>query len=373
MKKYFLYIPLFVCMLIYSFSPSAYATGDEVVTDAEHYTESILSAVDEETLEALEEIGLDSFSADEIFSVSFERIGEYFSKTISLKVKNSIADMMLILCTIVIIITVKSYFMSDNSRYITVFGISAVVIASMHSLEGVINMLINTLSAGSAFIHSYVPIYTLLLSLSGNVSSALTYNSLTFTFAQIITLLTDNAVTNLLGAYLSLSIAFSVNSTTNLNRFVSLANKTVNTVVGFASSTFAALLTVRGAFSVSVDTVSSKSMRFLIGNLIPIVGSSISDAYSTLLGSINVIKGSVAAIGILVIVIIIFPPVIEAAVYCLFFSFFSYICEMAELNEISSILKALSSGIRILIMLNFLLMFMLIISTAIMLSAKGGV
>lgn len=373
MKKIILYFPIVVGLITYCFPLSSFAAENDIITDSEYYTQSILSAVDKETLEALDEIGMNTFSTDEIFSVSFEKIGSYFSKTVFSGIKNNISNMMLILCIIVIIIALRSYFINDNSRYTAVFGVSAVVLVSVQSLEGIINMLINTLNAAGAFIHSFVPVYTLLLSLGGNTSSALTYNSVTFTFAQIITLFTDSAASNLLGAFLALSVAFSLNSVTNLNKFIAVVNKAVNTVVGFVSSTFAALLTVRGAFSASIDTVSSKSIRFIIGSLIPVVGSSISDAYSTLLGSINIIKGSVAVVGISVILIIIFPPVLEATAYCLFLSFASYISDMAELNEISSVLRALSSGLRFLIMLNFLLMFMLIISTAIMLSARGGV
>lgn len=373
MKRYILCFPAFIFLLTIIFSMNVFAAEEETVTDSDYYMQSVLSSADHKTLEALDEIGLSTFSPDEIFSLSFEKIGEYFSRTFIEKVKGTLSDMMLVLCMIVVLISAKAYFIHDNGRYINLFGVSLVVAAGVSSLESVINMLLNTVDVAGTFIHSYAPVYTLLLSLSGNGASALTYNSLIFTFAQIITLFTDSVLVKLLGAYLSVSVAFSLNTLTNLNRFVSLVNKAVNTAVGFISSTFAALLTVRGAFSAAADTVSAKSIRFIISNLIPVVGSSISDAYSTLMGSINVIKGSVAAVGILVIVIIVLPPVIEGAVCCLFFSFLSYVCEMAELNEVSAVLRALSSAVRILIMLNFLLMFMLIISTAIMLSAKGGV
>lgn len=371
MRKIFLLLS--VALFVAVTSTTVHAQTEEIITDSDYYTDSVLTSVDDDVIKALDEIGLDSFSIDDIFSVSFERIGSYFSKTVSEKLKSCLSDITYLLIVVVILISVKAYFITDRNRYISLLGVSAIVITAVNILESVINMLINTLSASGSFIHSYVPVYTLLLSLGGNVSSALTYNTVTFVYAQLITLFAENGAVPLLGAYLSLSVAFSVNSVTNLNRFISIVNKAVNTVVGFVSSTFAALLTVRGAFSASVDTVSAKSIRFLIGNLIPIVGSSISDAYSTLLGSINVIKGSVAAIGIIVIILIVVPPVIEAVLYSISFSLISYFCEMAELNDIASVLKALSSSIKLLVMLNILLMFILIISTAIMLSAKGGV
>ena len=95
----------------------------------------------------------------------------------------------------------------------------------------------------------------------------------------------------------------------------------------------------------------------MLSSLIPIVGSSISEAYSSLLGSINVIKSSVAVVGIIVIMIISLPPLIEGMLYCIAFSILSYICEMFECIQVSNILRTFYSAVRFLILINILEIF----------------
>ena len=132
------------------------------------------------------------------------------------------------------------------------------------------------------------------------------------------------------------------------------------------------MLSVRGILSATIDSASSKSIKYLIGSLIPVVGSSISDAYSTLLGSINVIRGSVAVAGIIIMLVITVPPVLEGVLYCIAFLTLSYTSEMMELKEISSVLKAFHSALRTVILLNIFQLFILLVSTAIMITARGG-
>lgn len=343
-----------------------------VETDEEYYSELLDSAIDRETAEKLEEIGLYDFSADEIFSVSFDRIGEYFSVGLKEKTAEAFSAFFRMLCVIVILVCIKSFLCTEKSESITIISVISVVLLSVNVSNEVLEVLLSTLKTGGNFMIAFIPIYTVILSLAGNVSSAITYNTVTFTFAQIISMLINGYATDLTGVFLSMSMAFSLNSTMNLNRFISSVNKLVSTVVGFLASGFAAMLSVRGILSATIDSATSKSIKFLIGSLIPVVGSSISDAYSTVLGSINVIKGSIAVAGIIIMLVICVPPILEGVLYCLSLSVLSYISEMAQFNEISSVFKAFQSAIRTVILLNVFQLFIMLVSTGIMITLKGG-
>ena len=341
-------------------------------TDEEYYSELLDSAIDRETADKLEEIGIYDFSADEIFSVSFDRIGEYFSVGLKEKMTEAFSAFFRMMCVLVILVSVKSFLCIEKSESITIIAVISIVLLSVDVCNEVLSVLLGTLKTGGSFMLAFVPIYTVILSLAGNVSSAVTYNTVTFSFAQILSLLINSYAADLTGVFLSLSMAFSLNSTINLNRFISSVNKLVTTVVGFLASGFAAMLSVRGVLSATIDSATSKSIKFLIGSLIPVVGSSISDAYSTVLGSINVIKGSIAVAGIIIMLVICIPPILEGVLYCLSFSVLSYISEMAQFNEISSVFKAFQSAVRTVILLNIFQLFIMLVSTAIMITIKGG-
>ncbi len=368
MKKIILYL-FIVFMLFPCLKTEAQAT--EEITDEEYYYEQLEGAIDEDTLDILEKFGISEFSSQEIYSVSLSEIGTYFNEALAVKARDALSSFFKLLCVVVIVTTVKSFFISDN-KGISFLGVIATVFLSTGILNSVLNALLSSMKAGGSFMLAFIPIFTVLLSLSGNITSSVAYNAVTFFFAQGITAFINNLAVDIIGVFLSVSIAFSLNKTTNLNRFVTVVNRIVGIAIGFIGSSFAATLSVRGILSSAIDSASSKSVRFLISNLIPIVGSSISEAYSTLLGSINIIKGSVAIVGIIVILVIAVPPIIEGTVYCIVFSLVSYISDIADCDEISAILRAFSSGVRTVILLNILQVFVLIISTGIMLTVKGA-
>lgn len=339
--------------------------------DEEYYSELLDSVIDSDTAEKLEDMGIQNFTSDEIFSISFSEIGEYFSEDLKSKSAEAVSVFFRILCVLIILIVVKA-FIGDYGRSVKIIGMVTVAILSVDVCSKVLDMLLSTMKTGGNFLLSFIPIYTVILSLGGNVSSAVTYNSITFSFAQAISFIINSFSADFTGIFLSLSMAFSLNSTINSNRFISTVNKLVSTVVGFLASGFAAILSVRGVLSATIDSATSKSIKFLIGSLIPIVGSSISDAYTTVLGSINVIKGSVAVAGIVIMLVISVPPVLEGVLYCFSFAVLSYLAEMAELSETISVLRAFQSALRTVILLNIFQFFILIVSTAILITVKGG-
>lgn len=335
-------------------------------------TGSLESIIDEDTKNILEDFGIDDFSYDEIYTASFDNIGKYFQEYLYEKIKNITGYFFQMLCVLILVSVIKNFFSSDNGKSYNYLGNILVILMSGGYISDTLNVMLSSMKTGSAFMISFVPIYTVIIALSGSISSAVSYNTVTLAYAELLTGFINNYAVDIVGLFIAVSISLSFNSMINLNRFVAGANKTVNTVIGFLAGIFTAVLSFKGVLSVSLDSASSKSIRFLITNLIPIVGSSISDAYSSLVGSINLIKGSVAAIGIIVILIISAPAIIEGGVYCICFSFLSCLAEMFGENQISLTLKALNTGIKTILLLSVLQTFILIISTGIMLSVKGA-
>ena len=290
------------------------------------------------------------------------------------RAEGCIGNFFSLLSVLLVISTVNTYFVAGNKENLTeITGVIIITLMLVSKLNPILNMLLSTMKTSGNFILAFIPIFTLLVSLSGNPGAAITYNSLCFAFAEGISVFINNFASHIIGSFLCVSIAFSLNKMMNANRFINIVNKAVSFIIGFLACGFTGLLSIKGVMSVTVDAVSSKSVRFLLSNLIPIVGSSISDAYSSLLGSINLIKGSVAIVGILVILIISLPVVFEGLFYCISFSALSYLAEVFDCIQISNIFRAFCSGLRFLLLLSVFEAFVLIISTGIMLTMKGGI
>ncbi len=370
MKK--IILCLISVLLIFLFSSSTAVAGSELYSE-EYYSDKLFSGIDSEVLSVLEELGIDDLSSEKIFSASIRDITEYFSETLSERVRQCIRFFVQLLTLAFINAAVMSCFGFDSKNnlpnIISVVSFSLIMTAKLNSL---INMLLSSISSCGNFMLGFIPVYTVIISLSGSPAAAITYNSLTFAFAQGISGFINNVLIKLTGAYFCLSLSFCINENMNVNRLINAVNKTVNFITGFLACGFTGLLSVKGITASAADAVTSKSIRFLLSSLIPIVGSSISDAYSSLIGSIGLIKSSVAIVGILVVIIISLPALIESSAYCLSLSLISYICEMFDLRGIASAVRIFYCGLKFIVMLNIFEVFLLIISTGIMLTVKGA-
>ncbi len=353
---------------------SFFVFAQETEYNEEYFSDSLFSVIDNKTVDALEELGIDSLDYEKIYSVSFSNLVDYFSEDLKTIVKGCVYDTFLLFCVLIILGVVSTYFQIDKKdSLISVLSVIVVSLISISRINPILSTVLSAMKMNSTFMLSFIPIFTLLISLSGNPGSAVTYNSLALIFAEGISAFINNAAVELIGIYFCISNSFSLNNMMNINRFINIVNKAVSFVIGFISCGFTGLLSIKGILSSAVDGASAKSIRYLLSSLIPIVGSSISDAYSSLVGSINLIKSSVAVVGIIVILIINIPSLAEGFFYCISYSALSYLSEVMGNDEISGVLRAFSSGIRILLLLSVLEIFILIISTGIMLNIKGAV
>ena len=371
MKKLLKYIIIVICLLCsFSIMCSALAETDNIEQDIQSELSSI---IDNDILEILSDFGLDDFDFDNIYAISFESISRFFSDTLADKIRYCFKDFFELLGVILLTGIFSSLFLgNDNEDFIGILSMIVISLLIVNSVSSGLSAVISVLEASGKFMLAFVPIYTLIISLSGNPASALTYNTLVMGFAEIISSLITSGITDFLGIFFCLSISFTFNSSINISRITSAVNKIFSTALGFIASLFTGFLSLKSILSVSVDNLSVKGIRFLIGSMIPIVGSSISDAYSSFLGSINLIKGSVAVVGILVIIIINVPVIFETLIYYVSLNVLSYVADSVSAKRTGDILKCFSCGMRMLLLVCVFEMFILIISTGVLLSVKSG-
>ncbi|MCM1364062.1 MAG: stage III sporulation protein AE [Faecalibacterium sp.] len=372
MKKIFVFILMLITLLC-SLSLTAWCVDNSESEILQNTADDLFSILDDDTLSALDSMGIDSLNAQQIYNASFSSLIAYFSSNIKEKAQSAFKSFFLMMCVLLITAVIQSVTgVSGNEDYINLITASAITLLTVGSLSGAINSVLSVMDLSAKFMTAYIPIFASLIALSGNAATALTYNTVVLAVSEGISAFSNNFAVSIIGGFFCLSIAFSVNSGVNTNRFVSGFNKCISIAIGFLSTMFASILSIRGIMAAAVDSVSIKGIKFLISSFIPIVGSAITDAYSSLLGSINLIKGSVAVIGILAVVIINIPAIVESLVYYISMSVLSVASECLGMDKSATLFKCFCSGIKFLLLLVILNTFVLVISTGLMLSLKGG-
>ena len=92
------------------------------------------------------------------------------------------------------------------------------------------------------------------------------------------------------------------------------------TLMGFLTAIFSASLSLQTTLSASSDSVAMRTAKYAVGQMLPTVGSTIGATLSTRATSMNLIKTTVGAGGVGVLLMLLLPPVIELYLFSLTFS-----------------------------------------------------
>lgn len=335
--------------------------------------EGFFAGLDGEVYSLLEELGLDSLDPDSLFSDGAENIRNYFTDTLRQKLQQASSWFFVGAAIIMLLGIINSAFdFSASNDAFSLFSSAAICLVTVGKISSFLSCVLSAMALNGKLMLSFIPVFALLVSLSGNGAAALTYNSLLLFFCECISFFLDNIFVSVVGAYFCLSIGFSFNPGINLNRFINGANRIFSLVLGFSATLFTGVLSLKSVFSAATDSLSVRGVRFLLGSLVPVIGPSLSEAYSSVLGSINLMKSSFCLLGIAGLVIISIPALTEGVIYFFLMTVLSCFAEVAGLYRVSELFRSLASCVKLMLLVCLFQVFILIISMGIMLTLRGG-
>jgi len=217
-----------------------------------------------------------------------------------------------------------------------------------------------------------VPILTGLIAAAGKAASALSYNGIAFTAAQVSSQVCNSFITPFSGVYMALSMAGSINPIINIESIANFIKKATTIVLSFAGTIFAGLLTIRGILAGSVDALALKGAKFVIGTAIPVIGSSIGDALSSIIGSLQVVKSTVGAVGILIVALINIPAVIHILLWIISLKGAAFASEMFGIESIQKMIDGLASGLSVIFAILCFNAVLMIVSLGLVVSISNG-
>ena len=365
-----------LCVFGVSFSFTVYSL------EAENYDEQLqASGVDElwdtlskDDVELLEKLGINEADFDGVFNVSLRNIADFFFELIRGEY-DSAFESLPVLLTIVVALAAIGQFTPDNARMAEILEFAASVSAAVCILAGVSPCITNAVSAiysSSNFITALIPVLAAVITVSGNPTLALTYNSLSFAAAQFVSHAADSFIRPLVQVVLSLSVISSVSKTVNISKIVDFIRKTAVFLLSFMATVFVTMLTMKGMLAASADNVAVRGIRFLIGNMIPVLGGAVSDAYLSVVGTLNLVKNTVAAFAAAAVAVINLPVLIECVIWVFALNLLAAVGEVFSQNGLSQLFRAVSSALTLLAVVVLFEMLVFLLSVGLVLVIKGS-
>lgn len=342
----------------------------------EQFDLSFLEELDEDTYKVLDELGLTDFDYNKIIDFSFSDIADYLKEMIADGVKKPLYS-----CGIILLIIILSSFfqgfresVNDSEMISLLSTVSALVIAVLlvSQLKYSISSACAAISVCADFIFAFVPAFCIIVATSGNTVTAFSTNTLLLSLAQTLNFISENIFLPLSNCFLAIGICSGIRSELNLQQLIFNLKKYLTTAISVCATAFVSILSIKTAVSARADAIGLRSMRFAINSVVPVIGGAISEGLLSIQAYSSLIKSSVGIVGIIAVLTVFVPPVLNVSFWRLFLSLCRTVSDIFNDRSVSSVLKAFEDSLLIMNVILILSMVTTIISIGILIAARGS-
>lgn len=211
-----------------------------------------------------------------------------------------------------------------------------------------------------------------ILGINGNLTASAGYQSAMVILCDIALEVAVKLLFPFLTMSLAMSLVDAVNPAISLAGMIKLVQKITVWILGFLMALFLGFLSVQSIVSTAADRLGTKAIKYAISGFVPFVGGAVSDAYSAVLGSMNMLKSATGMIGILAILSLLLPVLAELFLYKAVTAIASAVAELFSASGLARLFRNLESVLSVgfSVAVSFSVMF--IVSTGIMTALGNG-
>ncbi len=362
-----------VIILIIIFSCSIAVNAEEISLEQqfiENYGTTLDESVTNEAKDFFDENNISMEDPTAFTNLSIKDVFFYIIENIKSNLGKPIKLLGLLIGIILLIAIVENLSSSNQNsslaKIVDIVGVLVCLGIIFNYIAECINITASTLYDGSNFMMFYVPVFAGVIGAGGSLTSASVYNIGVLLVAEVAVQIATKFLLPLMGLMFAMSIIETINPGISLNGITNAVKKTIQWILGLVMTLFVAMITIQSIVGTSADSVGVRTAKFMASSFIPVIGGAISDAYSTLKGSLGVLRSGVGTLGIVVLLLTIVPPLISVGVIQLSLSVGSFVGELMGIKKVSALLKNTAGVLSIAISLLACFAVMLIVSTTIM-------
>lgn len=238
----------------------------------------------------------------------------------------------------------------------------ATALAVAMPVWGSVTAAVNAVKGCGTFMLSFVPVFAIIVSVSGATVTAASMSALLLAAAELVVSAASFAVLPMMGSYLAMSLCSSVSPLVAGTGITESIRKIAFWVLSLVSTLFVGILGIQTAVNSSADSLALKTTRFIIGTAVPVAGSALSEAVSTVSASLGLLRSSIGIYGIVALAAILLPLLIELLMWRLVMTAGNITAEIFGQTTVVKIFKAVDSMLSVLVGVMLLVGAMFIIS-----------
>lgn len=176
------------------------------------------------------------------------------------------------------------------------------------------------LSDMRAFSDGLIPIFASLFLSGGSTGTATAAAGGFAAVSYLLEHVASGVLLPLLHVLFGFTVITAVTRKQSLGGVFSSLKQAYLTCLGFLALLLTASLGFQSTLSASADSLAAHSVKFAVGNLIPVVGASLGTTLRTLSASLSLLKSSVGAVAVAALLLLILPTLVSLLLHRLFLS-----------------------------------------------------
>jgi stage III sporulation protein AE len=368
-------LTLIFLLFLFSFQVSAESTS----ADEFYYNQYKSSGADElegylpeETREYFKDNNIDPLKSGWTDSLEPKNVFTHILSFLKSGAKGPFASGSVIIAMILVSSALNGMDIKGASSVATGYAVSLTAAASVITpIFSVISAGANALKGCAAFMVAFVPVFAVIVASSGATATSASMSGLLLGACQAVNLIADFVIMPLMGGYLAISIASNVSPLVENSGLASGIKKICYWVMSLLTTVFLGILSIQTAVNASADTLSLKTAKFIIGSSVPMAGTALSEALTTVTASMGMLKTTVGIYGVIACAAVFLPILAELVLWRITFNITATISDLMSVPKISSVLRSADTVLSVLIGIILLTAAMFIISLGVVLAAGG--
>ena len=341
MKKAILPLLLSVLALFCFSARAAAAPEDEAFSKA-------FSALDEETSALLKDLGVDPSDLRSVFGVSASSVLQRVRALFSSGAGEFLKAVVPFLLFEALLGAALTFLGGKTGELVRRLGGVLLLLMLAHAGTKAVAAAASAVRLTQSMSLALIPIPVALSAARGRTLGAGLQTGV-FAFAETLGFALAEGLLPLGAVGTALGAAAEVCPRPGLSRVGEVLFRGLTWALGVGAALFSAVLGLKGSLAMHADALWQKGAKILLGGALPIVGSAVGDALSSLSGALALSQGSVAMLGILAVCLVNLPALaaLLSALAALF------LLELAtgffSLPGVSDCLKVFSSLLKLLL------------------------
>ena len=317
MKNIRIFLTILVIIPLFSTICYAEDAADKYISEFEEAVPDGIFDGDLDSSELQSSLGIDSLISELVSLVSRE--------------KGSIVGFFMTLVGMLVLLSAASAVSGSLSTVVSAAVGTVVSVSVFSSVYGIFSSVSSAISEANEFFASIIPVSVGITSLGGGTFVAGVQATGMAMTAAAISKLWGTAFTAVSGLGLSMSLlsSYGGNATASVSKWI---KKTLSWFLGIATAAIAGTLSLQTMVASARDSAAMRAAKYAASGMIPVVGSAVSSALSTLASGISYVKGIVGGGAIFVLISLLISPLVLILLYRLALSFASFLAEFFDVT-----------------------------------------